>query len=57
MTVELTQFEIEELMESIEWIVEDYNQRFDDVDKHLHRGIVSAYYKLKEAISQWKTLN
>ena len=52
MTVELTQFEIEELMESIEWIVEDYNQRFDDVDKHLHRGIVSAYYKLKEVISQ-----
>tara|TARA_Y100000817_G_C16472200_1_gene374216 strand:- start:127 stop:285 length:159 start_codon:yes stop_codon:yes gene_type:complete len=49
-TVELTQFEIEELMESIEWIVEDYNQQFDDVDKHLHRGIVSAYYKLKEAI-------
>tara|TARA_B100000686_G_scaffold340202_1_gene415543 strand:+ start:6424 stop:6582 length:159 start_codon:yes stop_codon:yes gene_type:complete len=52
MTVELTQFEIEELMESIEWIVDDYNHEYDDEDKYLHRGIVSAYYKLEKAISQ-----
>ena len=53
MNISLTETQLEEVIESIEWIAEEYPQ-YDDIDKDNHKDIVSAYHSLVKQLNEYR---
>ena len=47
MNIQLTETQCEEVIESIEWIAEEYPQ-YDDIDKDNHKDIVLSLIHISE---------
>ena len=56
MNIQLTETQCEEVIESIEWIAEEYPQ-YDDIDKDNHKDIVSAYHSLVKQLNEYRRTN
>ena len=46
MKIELPINQVREIIESIEWIADEF-EGYPDLDRYVHRDIVSAYYSLR----------